>query len=62
MKNEQNLYSVSEAARKLNRSIGWVRGEIKNRKIGHVRIGGRVYIPESAIEEIYEFVPRNIDK
>ena len=54
---DDKLQSVSEAAFRLGRSVNWVRGALKQRKISYVKLGGRKYIPESFLGDVFTIVP-----
>ena len=47
-----NLFTVKETASKLRMSQAWVRMKIFQREIAYLKVGRRVLIPESTIEEI----------
>jgi excisionase family DNA binding protein len=45
-------YNIPEASEKLKMSEAWIRQKIFQRKIRYLKIGRRVFIPESTINEI----------
>ena len=48
------LYTIPEAAKKLRMSTAWMRQKIFRKEIKHLKIGRRVFIPESTVKEILE--------
>jgi excisionase family DNA binding protein len=55
-------YTVNETAEKLRLSPAWVRQKIFRRQIRFLKIGRRVFIPDSTIEDILQksvVEPRN---
>ena len=50
----ERKFSIPEAAQELRVSTQWINQRIKSREIGHLRIGKRVFIPESALKEYLE--------
>ncbi len=56
------LLNVEQAARRTGMSASWVRQRIFRREIRFLKIGSRVLIPESTIEELIQssiVEPRN---
>lgn len=54
-------FTVEEAANVTRMSESWWRQKISKQEIGHTRIGGRVFIPETVIDKLFEkgyFEPR----
>jgi len=49
-----NLLTISEAAEKLRLSKAWLRQRIFRKEIRYVKLGRRVFIPESTIEDLIE--------
>ena len=47
-----NLLTVPEAAEATRMSVGWWRQRIFNRDVRFLKIGGKVLVPHSTIEEI----------
>jgi len=47
-------YTVKEAAEKSKMSVAWWRKMIFEKKLRHLRIGNRVFIPETTIEELFK--------
>ena len=47
-----NFYSVREAAEKLKMSVPWMRQKIFKKEIRYLKIGRRVFIPETTIADI----------
>lgn len=52
MSKNENLLAVPHAAKKTAMSISWWRAAIRDRKVRFIRIGGRVLIPEGAIDDL----------
>jgi len=48
------LYTISEASQKVRMSPAWWRQKIFRKEIKYLKIGRRVFIPKSTIEEILE--------
>lgn len=46
------LLTVPRAAQRIGMSVSYLRAEIRNKKIKYVRIGGRVLIPKSVIDNL----------
>jgi excisionase family DNA binding protein len=47
-------YTIAEAAEISRMSQPWWRQKIFRKEIRHLKIGRRVFIPESVIDEIFE--------
>jgi len=45
-------YSIVEASKRLKMSEAWIRQKIFKKEIRYLKIGRRVFIPESTIQEI----------
>jgi excisionase family DNA binding protein len=58
---KDDLLTVSEAAEKIDRSVGWIRGAIKKRQLGHIRFGGRVLIPKSSLDKLFHYIPPRVE-
>ena len=54
MAKNDDLLTVPNAAKKTAMSTSWWRAAIRDRKVRFVRIGGRVLIPEGAINDLVE--------
>jgi excisionase family DNA binding protein len=48
------IFTVPEAAEITRLSLSWWRKKIMDKKIRHLKVGGRVLIPQSAIQELFE--------
>jgi excisionase family DNA binding protein len=56
------LYTIPEASTKTRMSNAWIRKKIYQREIRYLKIGRRVFIPESTIDKILKesvVEPRN---
>ena len=53
-KSLETVLTVPEAAEHTRLSLSWWRKAIMDKKIKHLKIGGRVLIPQSAIEELFK--------
>ncbi len=53
---EEKLFSAQEAATKVGRSTKWVRELLRERKITHVCLGKRKYIPESSLKGLFKVI------
>ena len=63
-KNER-IYTIPEATERVPLSISWWRQQIFRGTIRHLKIGSRVFIPESTIDELLSksvVEPRNKGK
>ncbi|MGD0399754.1 MAG: helix-turn-helix domain-containing protein [Syntrophobacteraceae bacterium] len=49
----ETLYTIPEAAEKTRMSQAWWRMMIFQKKIKHLKIGRRVLIPESTIQDLF---------
>lgn len=49
---ERQLLTVPRAAQRIGMSVSYLRAAIRDRRIRFVRIGGRVLIPKSAIDDL----------
>jgi excisionase family DNA binding protein len=47
-----HMFTIKEAAEQLRMSTPWIRQKIHRGEIKYLRIGRRVFIPDSTIEEI----------
>lgn len=47
-----NHNTIKEAAQRWRMSEAWVRKQVFERKIRFLKIGSRVFIPESTIEDV----------
>jgi len=47
-------YTVKEAAAELRMSQAWIRQQIFSKKILYLKIGRKVFIPQSTIREILQ--------
>ena len=52
MAKSDDLLTVPHAAKKIGLSVSWMRAAIRKRRLRFVRIGGRVLIPKSAIDDL----------
>lgn len=52
MKTEERLNTIVEAVEKTRMSSSWWRQQIYQKKIRYLKIGRRVFIPDSTIEEL----------
>ena len=50
----ESKYSIHETAHIFGVSTQWMYKAIKERKIRHLRIGRRIFIPESVLNEYLE--------
>lgn len=49
----QHLLSARDVAFRTSLSVRQVRGLIATKQIRHVQVGGRYFVPESAIDEFF---------
>lgn len=49
----EKQYTIKEAAKETRMSVSWWRQKISNKEIRHLKIGRRVFIPESSLEELF---------
>lgn len=52
----EKKFTIKEAAEKSGMSQSWWRLRILNKKIRYIKVGGRIFIPESTLDGIYTVV------
>ena len=50
--NDEPIHSISDAQKRVPMSLAWWRQKIFRKELRYLKIGGRVFIPESTIIEL----------
>jgi excisionase family DNA binding protein len=49
----EKYYTIKESAEKSRLSVSWWRQKISNKEVRYLKIGRRVFVPESTLEKMF---------